>query len=500
MNVSDISGENLKKIRLALKLSQRELAKEFKVSGAAIAQWETGARTIPGPILKLMEIYSEYLGAELESSDVVFMRNLSTSWTKRITTALSGPKIIDPKLHEGLQNSIYEFLKNNLSNNEVGRRIQLNLLERVVAAVGTSKGLPMKAVQMITYLNPSISDDLREILYTLLENQPHIAPSIVARIIYEDFGASPRELFSSWDPKPFASASIGQVHRARLKTGEYVAVKVQYPDIRKSIESDLKIFSLLEVIAHFFKSDSRQVLQDVQRVIKEECDYSLEAMKQEKVREATKNIPHVFVPKVYFPYSSQRVLTTEYVEGKTLREFSASASQSQRDQAGTAVWKYSAVLLLQHHIFNGDHNSGNFLFTDSGVYFLDFGRAIDVDPNVTPHHIQMLNSLIDDDRLMGKDAVRKLNFVRNWDYFDFDEFWDLMRVQQRHCTNGETFRFSRDYLIQSQRYAKSYSGQKNLRVTSDVLWNTCSTFGTGNILATLKAEANWTQLLCEVIR
>jgi aarF domain-containing kinase len=104
-----------------------------------------------------------------------------------------------------------------------------------------------------------------------------MAPTVVSKIIYESFGESPYKLFSEWSARPFATASIGQVHRARLKSGELVAVKIQYPEIQASLKGDLKFVGFIANLARLLSPELKSILTQIGSIILDETDYMKEA-------------------------------------------------------------------------------------------------------------------------------------------------------------------------------------------------------------------------------
>src|SRR6185503_1943589 len=123
----------------------------------------------------------------------------------------------------------------------------------MLKTLGEMKGMPLKLGQMASYIDglapPGYEEKFKRVLTKLQEKAPPLSAEAAARVVGEELGAPPEEVFASWERQPFAAASIGQVHRALTHGGESVAVKVQYPGIDKAIENDLKSLSLLEAFS-----------------------------------------------------------------------------------------------------------------------------------------------------------------------------------------------------------------------------------------------------------
>jgi predicted unusual protein kinase regulating ubiquinone biosynthesis (AarF/ABC1/UbiB family) len=202
-----------------------------------------------------------------------------------------------------------------------------------------------------------------------------MAPSLAAQVVREELGDEPERLFLDWDPVPVAAASIGQVHRAITHDGRAVAVKVQYPGIARSLESDLRNVALLRRVAAsaFPGLDTRSMIEELGERMREEVDYLHEAENQRLFAEYYQGHPTIHVPDVVPELSSSRVLTAELVSGARFDELLTWA-QRERDLAAETIDRFVFRSLYRLHAFNGDPQPGNYLFHGGGrVTFLDFG-------------------------------------------------------------------------------------------------------------------------------
>ena len=203
-----------------------------------------------------------------------------------------------------------------------------NAAERAAEVLGTLRGVAAKVGQMASYVDGIVPGRPAR---SVRDCAPQIARSSTdldqrARSERWSSASSARrisELFADWEDEPIASASIGQVHRARLADGRVVAVKVQHPGIAKAVESDLENVGMLESLVGTVVGkgvNSRGVLNEVKTRFREELDYRLEARRQAEFAQLFRGDPQIFVPAVISERSSARVLTSEFVTGVSLDE------------------------------------------------------------------------------------------------------------------------------------------------------------------------------------
>lgn len=262
-----------------------------------------------------------------------------------------------------------------------------DIAEEAFEALGDLKGIALKVGQMLSYMDGALPEDYRPVYQRVLARLQHSAPSmpwsVVEPVLVADLGGPVSARFAEFDPQPFAAASIGQVHRARLLGGEPVAVKVQYPGIERAFESDLRNANLLLAVVRPMVSAmssrgnrgyARAVLAELRGRLLEELDYEREARMQRRFAEMLRGDPVVRVPPVHLEVCGRRVLTTGFIEGRTFAEVCEHSDQSSRDGYGTALARALSHCLYRHQVFNADPHPGNYLFpSDGSVVLLDFG-------------------------------------------------------------------------------------------------------------------------------
>ncbi len=253
--------------------------------------------------------------------------------------------------------------------------------------LGNMRGLAAKIGQIASYVDGFIPEDHRaaysSALGKLRDHTPSSSFASVKRTIEEELGAPLDERFDRFEEAPFASASIGQVHRAFLRDGTEVAVKVQHAGIKDAVEADLANASILEGFARFGgggKLNSKGILARVKLRFREELDYVLEADRQETFRAFHAGDPTIRVPEVIRSHSASRVLTSVFVRGATLDEAAKGDEASRRAHAET-LWRFVFRGNLVLGTFNADPQSGNYIFGEDGVVtFLDFGCCEPLEP------------------------------------------------------------------------------------------------------------------------
>ncbi|RYE75640.1 MAG: AarF/ABC1/UbiB kinase family protein, partial [Myxococcales bacterium] len=256
----------------------------------------------------------------------------------------------------------------------------LHLAEAMLRTLGEMKGLPLKLGQMLSYIDglapPGYEEKFQEALRVLQQQAPPLDPGAAERVLAAELRGSPDTLFASWEREPFAAASIGQVHRATTRSGQRVAVKVQYPGIDRAIENDLKSLTLLEQFASPLSRQyhSDEALAEIRAVFLAELDYGREARMADLFRTTSAGIAGVVIPRVHHSLTTRRVLTTELLGGQGYQEFCATASADERSAAGVALWSFMFKNMLCHGLLYADPHPGNYRFLGDGrVGVLDFG-------------------------------------------------------------------------------------------------------------------------------
>jgi ubiquinone biosynthesis protein len=241
-------------------------------------------------------------------------------------------------------------------------------------------------------------------------------------VIADNFDRPVEEIFKEFETRPFASASLGQVYKARLKSGELVAVKVQRPGAKKQIELDTQV---LFMVAHLLEKYSPTIkeydllgmIQEFRRWTLNEIDYRKEATNCEIFSDFFKDDPHIYGPKVYWEYSGASVLTLEFVEGPSLGEVLSGHAKAGLDKKQLAHLIADSFVrqCFEYGFFHADPHPGNiFIIKNKHIMFLDFGMVGFLDAKLTGIAANVFLAL------MQRDVEGVLNYLLQIEE-DYDE-------------------------------------------------------------------------------
>ncbi|HEV3227850.1 MAG TPA: AarF/ABC1/UbiB kinase family protein [Solirubrobacteraceae bacterium] len=327
------------------------------------------------------------------------------------------------------------------------------LVEELVNQLGQMRGAAMKVGQMISMVDfdglaEDEQDELRRKLGALRDDVPPVPFAHLEKLMRREFGGPLRRIFSDFDERAFAAASIGQVHRATTVDGDDVVVKVQYPGVAEAVETDLRnAMLLLPLVKRLAPGlDAKALAAELRERIGEELDYELEAQNQRRIERLMREHPFARVPRVRTDLSTRRVLVSEYIEGERF-EAVRRADEAQRDRYGEIVFRFYFGLLYRDLIALGDPHPGNYLLCpDGGVGFLDFGLVRDLDAARVADERAIALAVRDGDPAALKSALLSGGYLpgSRADAVDADWALRLMRaVIKWYAVPGER-RFSPD--------------------------------------------------------
>ncbi|PIK54381.1 putative aarF domain-containing protein kinase 4 [Apostichopus japonicus] len=251
--------------------------------------------------------------------------------------------------------------------------------ERIVETLCRVRGAALKLGQMLSIQdNTMISPELQKIFERVRQSADFMPLWQMEKVLQKELGEDWRQSLESFEEKPFAAASIGQVHLATLKDGREVAMKIQYPGVAEGIESDINnLMSVLNVWNVLPPGLYAENAIDVMKMeLGWEVDYNREAEFSEKIRKLLTEDDVFFVPEVIFDLSSKQVLTSEFVEGISL-EKAADLDQETRNYICENILRLCLTELYEWHMMQTDPNWSNFLYNPETkkIALLDFGAT-----------------------------------------------------------------------------------------------------------------------------
>jgi predicted unusual protein kinase regulating ubiquinone biosynthesis (AarF/ABC1/UbiB family) len=297
---------------------------------------------------------------------------------------------------------------------------RLSKLHRRNAVLIREKALEMKGVmikvgQFLSSRKDFLPDEYIEELSELQDQvPPHDFGEIRQRII-DELGSAPEDLFSEFDKEPIAAASLGQVHRAVLKDGREAAVKVQYPGIEKIIETDIKMFEFLITLMRGRMGwiNLRVLHGEFSRIVRAELDYVQEGRNAERFRQNFSADERVVIPRVYWKFSSAKVLTLEFVGGIKITEcVLIKASGVDCRMLVSLLTETYAKMIFVHGFFHCDPHPGN-IFVREGptVVFVDFGMVQAIADSTRRNLRRYARAIVENDAAAIVEALEKMGFL-----------------------------------------------------------------------------------------
>lgn len=319
--------------------------------------------------------------------------------------------------------------------------------EALAARLDDLKGLSLKVGQMASLAQGELHPAVSAALARLQSGATGLAPEAVHGVLREAYGVDHREVFQDFEDTPFAAASIGQVHRARVD-GREVAVKIQYPGIDEAIQHDLRNLGSLRFLLVASSFGTRALLQELEERLREECDYRQEAAFQMHFREAFASFPDVVVPEVVVPLVRKTVLVSEFVHAKRFAEFRDTATEEERGRAGVTLFRSAMWAIFAMGMFNGDPHPGNYLFLPDGrVALLDFGCVRVFERSFVATWQAFARCLVEGNEAEFPARANALGIVGSSRY-DYEAGWRVFRLIYRPMRESP-FQFSNEFSKES---------------------------------------------------
>ncbi len=394
-----------------------------------------------------------------------------------------------------------KYYGEKMVNSELNRdKLNENNAEDIYDGLKSLKGSALKVAQMLSMDKSFLPQAYVEKFSLSQFSVPPLSAPLVLKTFKNNFGKSPYEIFDEFNANSVNAASIGQVHKAE-KNGKVLAVKIQYPGVANSISSDLALVKPIAIrMFNLQGKDSDKYFKEVEDKLIEETNYLLELNQSQEVVKACQKIENLIFPNYYPEFSSERIITMDWMTGVHLSEFTAINENSEiANKIGQALWDF---YMYQIHILrkvHADPHPGNFLVNERNqLIALDFGcmKAIPNDFYVPYFELIDKNVINNTDlfkkKLFELEILRSDDSIEEVDYFT-TMFYDLMYLftlpfQEEHFdfSNPEFFG---NIAKLGERFAKDTNLRKmnGNRGSKHFIYMNRTFFGLYNLMFDLKA-------------
>jgi predicted unusual protein kinase regulating ubiquinone biosynthesis (AarF/ABC1/UbiB family) len=335
--------------------------------------------------------------------------------------------------------------------NVVLTEVQRRTADQIFSVLGQLKGGAMKFGQAMSIFEAALPEELigpyRETLTQLQDAAPPMPPAVVHRVLAAELGEQWRDRFRTFDDRPAAAASIGQVHRAVWADGRDVAVKLQYPGAGKALMADLRQISRLSRLFGVMVPglDVKPLIRELQDRVAEELDYSLEAAANAAFFEAFADDPEIVVPEPV--HHTDRLLVATWIESEhSVAKVIADGSAEERDRVGELYGRFMFAGPRRAGLLHADPHPGNFrVLPDGRLGVLDFGAVARLPDGLPPDMGRLIRLTLDGDLEGVREGLVRLGFLRPDTKLDAEavgRYFGPFVEPARH----ETFTFSRAWM------------------------------------------------------
>lgn len=394
-----------------------------------------------------------------------------------------------------------KYYGEKMVNSDLNRdKLNENNAEDIYDGLKSLKGSALKVAQMLSMDKSFLPQAYVEKFSLSQFSVPPLSAPLVLKTFKTNFGKSPYEIFDKFNANSVNAASIGQVHQAE-KNGKVLAVKIQYPGVANSISSDLSLVKPIAIrMFNLQGKDSDKYFKEVEDKLIEETNYLLELNQSQEVVKACTKIDNLIFPKYYPEYSSEKIITMDWMTGKHLSEFTANNSnQEAANKIGQALWDF---YMYQIHILkkvHADPHPGNFLVNDQNeLIALDFGCMKQIPIDFYIPYFELINKEVIDNSNLFKEKLFELEILRTddskeeVDYFT-TMFYDLMYLFtlpfQEDDFDFSDPEFFGDIAKLGERFAKDTNIRKmnGNRGSKHFIYMNRTFFGLYNLMFDLKA-------------
>ncbi|CAH8535297.1 unnamed protein product [Schistosoma rodhaini] len=320
-------------------------------------------------------------------------------------------------------------------------------LEKIVDTLCRMRGAALKLGQMLSIQDESfVSPQVQKIFERVRQAADFMPAKQMRKVLTAELGENWTEHISDFEEKPFAAASIGQVHRATLKDGRIVAIKIQYPGIADSIDADINnLTSLLNRFNIFPRGlFAEKAIEVARKELRAECDYLLEAAYGKRFTQLLEDDPVFQVPQVIDELTTSRILTTEYMNGLVLDDC-INLPQNVRNWIGEQLLRLCLKELFVFHVMQTDPNWSNFLYNPQTgkIVLLDFGASREYSKSFVDTYIRLIHASAEHDEETILKLSKDLGFLTGYETKVLQQAHvDAVSILGEAFASEENFNFS----------------------------------------------------------
>jgi predicted unusual protein kinase regulating ubiquinone biosynthesis (AarF/ABC1/UbiB family) len=389
-----------------------------------------------------------------------------------------------------------------LINSEVSREeLHLENANDIYNSLSELKGGALKVAQMLSMDKNLLPTAYQQKFAMAQYSAPPLSYPLVVKTFQQYFKKAPEQLFDSFTRKAMNAASMGQVHQAVLGQKRY-AVKIQYPGVGDSVKSDLAMIKPIALAMFRLNPvEYDEFIKEVEFRMLEETDYTLELKRSIELSERTRHLNNTIFPKYYPEYSSQRILTMDWLEGRPLGDvIKTGISKEVGTRLGQAMWDFYHFQMHTLKAVHADPHPGNFIITnDNKLGIIDFGCVKEIPLDFYSIYFQLMDrDLLKDPKRLQK-VFSDLRFIYPEDTPKEKEFFKsiftkLIELLGRPFHAGEFDFSNKDYFEEMYAFGEKLSMMKELRESKkprgvrDAIYINRTYFGLYTILHDLKAK------------
>ncbi|MGB0933692.1 MAG: ABC1 kinase family protein [Lishizhenia sp.] len=375
--------------------------------------------------------------------------------------------------------------------------------EDIYKSLSELKGSALKVAQMMSMDNQMLPQAYQDKFSMAQYSAPALSFPLISKTFVQQLGKKPHEIFDDFSKDAVNAASIGQVHKAKIDE-KIFAVKIQYPGVADAISSDLKLVKpLAGKLLNMKSADMEMYMSEVESKMIEETDYALELKRSTFISEKCAFIPNLRFPNYYESYSSGRVLTMDWLDGKMFPDFiKTNPTQEVRNAIGQAMWDFFLYQMKELRMVHADPHPGNFIVdNENNLCVLDFGCVKEIPEDFFNNYFQLLRP----DILKKPDLLNSV--YENMDFFRPDDtekqkeklkamFQEIIGLLAKpfHTENfdfGDNAYFTKIYSMgEGFSKDKEFRKMNNARGSRHAIYVMRTFFGLYSLLNQLQAKVN----------